>query len=207
MNLVMKTDEGPEELWKTLKSMILDLRNRYIPIETTSNKPTWKSRGSVPIDKETRNAIKMKEKSHRVWMAANKRGEGDAAKEQYTMARNKVKTLLRKAKRRFERGIALEAKSNPKGFWSHTRRYQKTKSGVAPLLADPKDKDSMKFDDIDKAAILLKQFSSVFTREATDRIPGIEKRTEKVAKDLHITEEMVLKELKSIDPNKSCGPD
>ena len=122
-------------------------------------------------------------------MDANKRGECDAAKEQYTMARNKVTTLLRKAKRRFERGIALEAKSNPKGFWSHTRRYLKPKSGVTSLLADPKDKDSMKFDDIDKAAILLKQFSSVFTQEATDRIPGIEKRTEKVVKDLHITEE------------------
>ena len=165
------------------------------------------SRGSVPINKETRNAIKLKEKYHRVWMDANKRGECDAVKEQYTMARNKVKTLLRKAKRRFERGIALEAKSNPKGFWSHTCRYLKTKSGVASLLADPKDKDSMKFDDIDKAAILLKQFSSVFTQEATDRIPGIEKRTEKVVKDLHITEEMVLKELKSINKNKSCGPD
>ena len=140
-------------------------------------------------------------------MDANKRGECDAAKEQYTMARNKVKTLLRKAKRRFERGIALEAKSNPKGFWSHTRRYLKPKSGVTSLLADPKDKDSMKFDNIDKAAILLKQFSRVFTQDATDRIPGIEKRTEKVVKDLHITEEMVLKELKSINKNKSCGPD
>ena len=80
------------------------------------------SRGSVPINKETRNAIKLKGKYHRVWMDANKRGECDAAKEQYTMARNKVKTLHQKAKRRFERGIALEAKSNPKGFWSHTRR-------------------------------------------------------------------------------------
>ena len=206
MNLAIKPDEGPEELWKSLKSMILDLRNRFIPIETTSDKPTWKSRGSVPINKETRNAIKLKEKYHRVWMDAKKRGECDPAKEQYTMARNKVKTL-RKAKRRFQRGIALEAKSNPKGFWSHTRRYLKPKSGVASLLADPKDKDSMKFDDVDKAAILLKQFSSVFTQEASARIPGIEKRTEKVVKDLHITEDMVLKELKSINKNKSCGPD
>ena len=41
-NLAITPDEGPEELWKSLKSMILDLRNMFIPIETTSDKPRWK---------------------------------------------------------------------------------------------------------------------------------------------------------------------
>ena len=42
MNLAIKPDEGSEEIWKSFKSMIQDLRNMFIPIETTSDKPTWK---------------------------------------------------------------------------------------------------------------------------------------------------------------------
>ena len=94
----------------------------------------------------------------------------EATRKQYTKDRNVVKTLLRKAKRRFERSIALKAKTQPKAFWGHTRRLLKTKSGVAPLLSDPKDSNSMKFDDTDKANLLLNQFSSVFTSEPEGEI-------------------------------------
>ena len=59
----------------------------------------------------------------------------------------------------------MEAKTNPKKFFAHTRRNLKTKSGVAPLLSDPKNKDSMKFKEEEKATILLKQLSSVFKWE------------------------------------------
>ena len=64
----------------------------------------------------------------------------------YAEARNKIKTLLRKAKRSFERGIALKSKSNTKIFWSYTRGNPKTKPGVVPLLANPNDNSSLKFD-------------------------------------------------------------
>ena len=60
--------------------------------------------------------------------------------------------MIRQAKRRFEKEIARSAKSNPKAFWSYVRKQLKTKSGVAPLLENPNDKDSLKFDDIDKAS-------------------------------------------------------
>ena len=53
------------------------------------------------------------------------------ARLEYAKARNKVKTLLRKAKRSFERGIALKSKTNPKIFWAHTRDKLKTKPGIA----------------------------------------------------------------------------
>ena len=204
--LASNENTKPEDLWQALKSKILDLRNQYVPLEAGSSKPTWKSKGSIPIDKETRQAIKLKEKAHRAWMLDVKKG-GEDHKANYTKARNKVKTLLRKTKRRFERGIAMEAKSNPRAFWGHTRRYLKTKAGIAPLLEDPEDKNSMKFDDKEKASILLKQFSSVFTHEASDEIPRIDNRTQTTIDDLRITVEMVLKELMKIKPNKSCGPD
>ena len=134
---------SPEILWNSLKSKILDLRNEFVPLENPEKKPSWKTKGSIPLDKNIRDAIKEKDRSHRAWMKANKRShmQSEPLRFQYTRARNKVNTLLRKGKRKLEREIALNAKSNPKAFWMHTRRYLKTKSGIAPLLDDPKNKD------------------------------------------------------------------
>ena len=202
------TERTPEDLWCSLKSQLHLMTKQFVPIETASNKPTWKDKGSIPVDEKVRRAIKDKEKSHRQWMSA-KRGaiNEDAIRKQYTKDRNKVKTLMRKAKRRFERDIAMKAKMEPKAFWGHTRRKLKTKSGVAPLLSDPKNSNSMKFDDVDKANLLLNQFSSVFTREPDGEIPRIRERTRINIPDLRITVEMVLDALKKIKVNKSCGPD
>ena len=78
---------------------------------------------------------------------------------------------------------------------------------VAPFLSNPKDKDSIKFDDAEKANILLQQFSSVFINESNGNIPRIENRTNSTILDLHVTNLMVLKQLMNLNVNKSCGPD
>ena len=202
-------EANPEILWNSLKSKILDLRNEFVPLGKSNGKPTWKTKGSIPIDGNIRRAINEKERSHRIWMKANKRCKtfSEARRSEYVKARNKVNALLRKGKRKLEREIALKAKSNPKAFWMHTRRYLKTKSGIAPLLDDPKNKESMKFDDAEKAYILLRQFSSVFTRESDEDIPRIADRTETIISSLVITVEMVSKALKALNQYKSCGPD
>ena len=204
------TENNPEAMWSSLKSQLHHLTKLFVPLETPSNKPTWKDKGSIPIDEKARLAIKKKEKSHRLWMST-KRGrmdaDEDATRRQYNRDRNKVKTLLRKAKRRFERDIAMKAKTEPKAFWGHTRRKLKTKTGVASLLSNPKDSNSMKFDETEKANLLLNQFSSVFTREPEGEIPRIAQRTKAKIPDLIITEEMVLDALKKINVSKSCGPD
>ena len=207
IKLANDPETKPEDLWKLLKSKILELRNQFVPRGTPNGKPNWRTKGSVPVDTAIRDAIRDKEKSHRIWMRTKKSGPNDTLRLDYTKARNKVNTLLRKNKRRFEREIALKAKSNPKAFWMHTRRYMKTKTGIAPLLSDPKDADSMKFSDTEKAEILLKQFSSVFTQERNGEIPRIPTRTQTNISDLEITIQMVLEELKGLNQYKSCGPD
>ena len=65
----------------------------------------------------------------------------------------------------------------------------------------------MKFDEKEKANILLNQFSSVFTREPEGEIPRIKPRTNSRIPNLIITVKMVLEALKNINANKSCGPD
>ena len=100
----------------------------------------------------------------------------EEARLKYTKAVSKVKTLLRKEKRKFEKGIAAEAKVKPKAFWAHSRRKLKTKVGVAPLLSNPDNKDSLKFEDSEKANILQTQCSSVFTKEPEGSVPRIPRR-------------------------------
>ena len=56
----------------------------------------------------------------------------------YTKARNKVKSMILKSKREFERNIGIQSKSNPKIFWSHVHSKLKTKTGVALLSQDKK---------------------------------------------------------------------
>ena len=115
--------------------------------------------------------------------------------------------MIRKAKRAFEKGIAHKSKRNPKLFWSHIRSKLKTKIGVAPLLKDPKDKASMRFDDEEKANILQDHFSSVFTRESGGNTPTVKKKTDSTIHSIAITTDMVREEIKNLNINKSCGPD
>ena len=116
------------------------------------------------------------------------REDRDMAHAQYTKARNNANLILRKAKRAFERGIARESKMNPKMFCYHVRRELKTKSGVAPLLADIKDKNPLKYDDKEKAEVLQNQFSSEFTRETDGTIPKLSNRTESFLTNMHVSE-------------------
>ena len=102
---------------------------------------------------------------------------------------------------------STENKNNPKRIWSHTKRNLKRKSGVAPLLANVEDNDSLKFDDTEKANILQKQFSNVYTREPDGDIPTFESRSESSITNLYVREEMVRKKLKHLNAIKFCGPD
>ena len=151
--------------------------------------------------------MKEKNKAFRSWMTSKSNLHRDAARLNYTKLRNKAKTLLRKSERLFEKVIAQRSKSNPKPFWSHTRRKLKTKCSVAPLLEDVKNKSSLRFKDKEKANILQKQFSSVFTKEPEGATPIIDKRTNSVLQDISITVDMVRLHLLKLNVNKSCDPD
>jgi len=205
---VLTTDKPRvEHCWNLLKTKYLTLRDQFVPKSTTSSGPSWKEKWSFPIEKPERDAIKDKNKKRRAWMSSMSLLDREHARLEYTRARNKVRTLLRKAKRLFEKGIAKQCKKNPKGFWAYSRSKLKTRSGIAPLLSNPEDKETIVFDDKGKADILQNQFSSVFTREQEGDIPRLNIRTKTNVKNIHITAEMVLNILKYIKINKSFGPD
>ena len=200
-------EDNPEALWQEIKSKIEYLKVKYVPVSKSTGKPTWHEKGNIPIDKRLQEAIRKKHAEHRHWIAKKKYGNADSARLAYTRARNKVSQLMRKATRKFERNVAEASKANPKSFWAYVRRRMKTKSGIAPLLEDNKDKSSLKFSDDEKARILQKQFTSVFTKEPPGDVPFLGKVTESLLSNIIITEKMVEDEIKILKVTKSPGPD
>ena len=83
----------------------------------------------------------------------------------------------------------------------------KTKTGIAPLLEDPNDKDSLKYGDKEKSEILQKQYLSVFKQESNEEIPIIPQKTNKIIENIIIEEDKVKHLLQKLDVNKSLGPD
>ena len=164
----------------------------------------------MPINQVLRDAIRNKSKLHKRWISLKNVldvSDAENVRQAYTKARNKVKAMIGKSKREFERNIDIQSKSNPKIFWSHARSKFKTKTGVAPVLQNKKDETSTKFDDKEKVNILQKQFVSVFTTEPNAEVPVLDKNTEVNLPNIIITEEMVRKEILKLNVNKSCGPD
>ena len=150
-----------------------------------------------PINKRTQEEIKNKNRSYRTWMRSIVFNDSESSRLEYTKARNRLRTMVQRAKREFEKGIPAQAKTDP-------RKNLKIKSRVAPLLANVEENNALKFDDTEKANILQKELSSVYTREPDGDIPTFESRNESSITNIFVTEKIVRKVLNA---NKSCGPD
>ena len=196
-----------EQLWESLKTMLMKMRSEFVPKKLCSSTPQWKDIGGFPIDQGTKNAIKEKQATHRQWIASQRRGDPVLARSRFRKASNKAKKLIRQCKRRYELSIAELSKTNPKLFFAHVRGRLKTKEGVAPLLEDPTNKSSMKFLDGEKANILQEQFSSVYTSEPDSEAPFMSRRTTATIDNILVTAEMVEEEISKTKIDKSCGPD
>ena len=136
--MVQNQRKSVNELWNSFKSEIHEIQNKSVPKQLIGI-PSRKIKGSVPINQVLRDAIRNKSKLHRRWISSkNVLNVTDAenVRQAYTKARNKVKAMIRKSKREFERNIGIQSKSNPKIFWSHVPSKLKTKTGVASLIRD-----------------------------------------------------------------------
>ena len=192
-----------EELWTLFKEKILELRDKHVPISKIAS---WKSKGSIPINNDLRKAIKNKARLHKGWIKSIKDSNAESNRRLYCKARNRVKKMMKKAKRHLEKCIGAESERNPKLFWSRVRRNLKTKTGIAPLLENPNDKSSIKVNDKDIANILQKQFVSTFTDEPDGELPDFETRTTKNITSVTISSDKVRKKILQLDENKACGP-
>ena len=92
---------------------------------------------------------------------------------EYKRVSNKAVKEYRKAKRKFEKKLVNNIKTNPKSFYSYVRSKSRTKDAVGPVL----DSNGQLIDnDVQMCEEFNSYYSSVFTRENLNvELPEAEK--------------------------------
>ena len=195
-------------MWDKLASNLIAARDRFVPTHCASRKPSWKAKpGSYTPDAETRKLIREKARTHNLYREHRNQPDADEYRASFTRARNHVRTVLRKKKRLFEKQIATEAKDCPKKFYAYCGSKTRTKAGIAPLLSDPHNKDSLVFSDADKSEVLQQQYCSVFTEEGAEELPSFNTRCNSKLSSIKVDISKLKKKLEGLNSAKAAGPD
>ena len=192
-------DNDAEESYTTFLNNYKEAREKYVPkIKLTTaekfQKPIW-------MKHATMNLIKRKKRAHIKYLNTKRNLDRLA----YNSLRNQVTSNIRNDRIAFERNISKEIKNNNKVFWRYVNSQRKSKTSIPDL----KNKEgTLVTDDKEKAELLNKQFSSVFTQEDKNNIPEFEPhQVTSTLENFIIHEAEVKKKLKSLRTDKSCGPD
>ncbi|KAK3090353.1 hypothetical protein FSP39_011129 [Pinctada imbricata] len=188
-------------MWSLFKSKVLDLENKFVPLVKVGGKKG----NQIPLEKETLSAIKEKNSLNRKFIHT----KDPKVRTSYNRARNKVSKLVRRARKKYEQNLALEAKKEPKRIWQFINSKSKTRQGIGELHVDPSDPNSVKTDDdAEKADILANFFSGVFTKEPSGELPELEPRNISIPwSEVNIEEDIIRKLLSNLNSEKSPGPD
>ena len=188
--------------WDLLKAKIKSSQEKHIPTYKTSENHYLK-KGKIPLNENIRKEIR---KKHRCWQRTYETKSRNKH-QKWKRQRNKVSNLMKEAEILFEENIAKESKTNPKKLWKYIKSRTKPRSNISHLINRKTGK--LTETEQEQANVLADQFSSVMVKEPDGELPDIEDKVLKTSplSYIHITEEMVLKKLKNLDPSKSPGPD
>jgi hypothetical protein len=131
---------------------------------------------------------------------------------EFVRSRNKVKTMIRKAKIQMEKELAENAKVNPKKFWQYANSKRKTKSDIGELKTTNSNGEVETAKTVKEKAEILPNlanfYSSVCTRELDGDIPQLEAcQIQYPFTESKFEESEVRKLLLGINPSKSPGLD
>ena len=188
---------GCEESWCVFKSALDDLQSKYVPLKRRriSNRPVWMNTS----------ILRSVRKKRRMWKAYTATQEY----QDYLAYKNfekQVQKTVRQAKRRYERKLAKEAKTNPKQFYSYLKSKTSNKESVGPLKSDGGD---VVTDDATMAGMLNSFFSSVFTEEDLEHMPtpDVLYHGDSPLLDADTAPEKVKKKIDAMRANAAPGPD
>ena len=188
--------------WELLKSKIKSSQKNHIPTYQTSENHYLK-KGKIPLNEDIRKEIR---KKHRCWQRAYET-KSRSKYQKWKRQRNKVTKLIEDAEIILESNIASESKVNPKKLWKYIKSRTKPRSNISHLINNKTGK--LTENDKEQAEVLASQFSSVMVNEPDGELPDIPDKVLETPQlsSIHVTEEMVLKKLRNLDPTKSPGPD
>ena len=121
--------------------------------------------------------------------------------------RNECNRVIRRSKRKFEKILSEESKTNPMLFWKYVQSKVKSASGISQLKSET---GHLSVTNAEKANTLNEFFSSVFIPENLIDLPVTElgdKSKGIILTDLRITPDAVFDKLLKLNKGKAQGPD
>ena len=184
-----------ETQWSALKDKINHLSNKHIPKKATKMKITnpW-------CNRELKRELKKKNTEFQ----KSRKTKRQEYHETYVHQRNIACNLNQKLRKKYERKLMDEYKTNPKQFYAYVRRKQKVKVGISKLK---KENGAETTNDKEIVEELNSFFSKVFTREGDGEVPPFTRQQGSQLIDLRIEEEEISKILTSLNAWKAMGPD
>ena len=186
-----------DKSWTLFTSVLNDQMKSHIPTSV----PSKDKRRKIWMTREATAKHKRKQQAWKQYQHTGERIDYIRA----TTEKNEFTTLTRNLCRDFERKLAGNLKNNPKDFWRYCKSKLKNKTGLGDIRTE---EGNLTSDDLEKADILNRYFTSVFTREDTVHIPPMSKRLESGSlTEIVITPDLVEKKLSKLKVCKSAGPD
>nr|VZI46975.1 unnamed protein product [Spirometra erinaceieuropaei] len=184
-----------EEVWCQFKEIVHNLISNHCPVmhRRLTNRPRW----LTPSLKKEVN------KKRKLW----KRSLTDRTPKSlssYKSQRNRVKVLIARDRKAFEKDLLNRARVNPKVLYSYIRQSTRNKDPI-PLLRTAEGMEIS--DDKDKAEHLSQFFRSVVTSEPDFLSPMCEDEEKPTLEAVFFTEATVRNELLNLKESNSPGPD
>ena len=183
-----------QECWDIFKSRLEVLVNLYVPMSSPKdyNEP-WMNNS----------LLRQWKKKYFAWKRYTET-KGYQRYEEYKKEAGKFKKWSRRAKRCHEKRLARGVRENRRAFF----KYVNSKLTVRPEISEIRNELGILVDsDKDISNAFVKYFSSVHTPAADGAMPEMEPTFRSEIRELVITRDVVLSKLKTMNVNKSCGPD
>ncbi|BHF66482.1 hypothetical protein SprV_0200949900 [Sparganum proliferum] len=181
--------------WELFKNVLLQLINNHCPLTSVrlDKRPGWLNS----------NLKKEVNRKHKLWRKYCVTGQVEYFNT-YKTHRNKMKKMIIKTRREFEKKLLQKATQNPKLLYSYPRRSTRNRHQI-PLI---RTTDGVEIaDSKDKAAYFSQFFQSVYTNEARFLPPSTEELPTPSVSHILFSEGSVRSELEALNESKSPGPD
>ena len=168
------------------------LQEKFIPTRVV------KPNRSLPwITNDIRKLLKRRRKLHKATKS------NTTFKSTYKKLRSEVQRQIRKARwDHIHTAVTSDEHGNNKGFWSYVRRFKCDNTGIAVLIKNGLTDTSP----AEKAKLLNKQFSSVFTYENKDFVPQTNENKYPNIGKIEVTSSGVEKLLSNLNASIAAGP-
>ena len=189
-----------DQCWNVIKGELQEAMRVCIPKVkkriNTNMTPRW-------MTNKIKRVVKKKYNLYKKYL--NTRLECDQTN--YVNVINECNKSIRCAKRKHEKILSNESKSNPRNFWKYVNSNSKNTSGISSLQDGM---GQLSVTDKEKANTLNTFFSSVFTQENLNNLPHTETGDASdgiTVADIRVTPDVIYDKLCKLNKRKAQGPD